>query len=70
MSRTDPNPRQDIPPGSQGGGIEWLSEHRKGKAEEVSYDEVVRTEEFTPWQIKKAAWLVRKHAEYREKISR
>jgi carnitine O-acetyltransferase len=60
----DSNPSEDIEAGSQGGGQEWLETN--GLPEKmVSYDEATTEEWITPYQVKKAAWVVKRLAEYR-----
>jgi len=60
----DSNPTTDLPAGSQGGGQEWLDTGEKGEGI-VSYDEATTRECITDYQIKKAAWVVQRFAEYR-----
>jgi carnitine O-acetyltransferase len=58
------NPSVDVEAGSQGGGQEWLDSN--GVPEKmVSYDEATTEEWITPYQAKKAAWVVKRLAEYR-----
>ena len=72
MADTDhpnPNPRDLVAAGSQGGGEEYLKTNpkfEKGKR----WNDLVQREEITPWQVRRAAWLVRRYAELREKIAR
>ena len=65
----DPNPNQDRPADSQGGGDEWLASHEKVNPL-ISFEEAVRTEDVTPWQVRRAAWLARRCAEFRTKLQR
>jgi carnitine O-acetyltransferase len=62
------NPSEDLPAGSQGGGQEWLDTNATGQgsgSEMVSYDEATKREWITGYQMKKAAWVLRRFAEYR-----
>jgi carnitine O-acetyltransferase len=57
--------------GSQGGGQEWLDAHSaEGMEGMVSYDEATTKEWITPYQIKKAAWVVKRLGDYRLMLQR
>ena len=60
----DPNPPKEAAPGSQGGGDEWLKANPKPE-KGLTWDEAVSREEITDYQIQKAAWMMRRYAEYR-----
>lgn len=36
----------------------------------VQYEKVVKKEWITPWQIRRAAWIARRFAEFRTKLER
>ena len=54
--------------GSQGGGDEWLARNEGFKATKVDWE--VQKEEITPWQLKKAAWLLSRLGQYRAMVER
>ncbi|WVQ77521.1 hypothetical protein IAR50_007207 [Cryptococcus sp. DSM 104548] len=64
----DPNPPGDVPKGSQGGGAEWIKAN--GMDPPVLFDQVTSEEWITPHQIRRAAWLARRFAEFREKLQK
>lgn len=65
----DPNPPKEAAEGGQGGGQEWLDANPKpGRG--LTWDEAVSREEVSDWQIKKAAWMVRRYAEFREMVQK
>lgn len=64
----DANPKADAPEGSQKGGDDYLQGF-KGD-EKVDWEGVVRREDVTDWQVKRASWLVRGFAEFRAKLHR
>ncbi|OWZ78816.1 carnitine acetyltransferase [Cryptococcus neoformans Bt85] len=64
----NPSPLTDVPAGGQGGGKEWLV---SGSIDPpVQYEKVVKKEWITPWQIRRAAWIARRFAEFRTKLER
>ena len=67
IPQPDPAPTKSIPFGSQGGGNEWLKENKT--AGPINWEEVTSREDITEWQIKKAAWMIRRYAEFREMVS-
>jgi carnitine O-acetyltransferase len=69
QSVPDPSPKQDRPSGSQGGGDEWLASH--GKLDDlISFEEAVRGGDATAWQIRRAAWMAHRFAQFRAKLQR
>ncbi|WVQ84423.1 hypothetical protein IAT38_006575 [Cryptococcus sp. DSM 104549] len=64
----NPNPNSDLPEGTQSGGQAWLDAHPGEIDPPVRYEEVVKREEITPWQVRKAAWIARRFAEFRTKL--
>ncbi|WRT69787.1 uncharacterized protein IL334_006778 [Kwoniella shivajii] len=64
----DSNPKQAIAAGSQRGGQEWM-DSKKGKFDgPIKWEDVVTKEWISEWQIKKAAWIARRFAEFRTKL--
>ncbi|WWC92892.1 uncharacterized protein L201_007854 [Kwoniella dendrophila CBS 6074] len=69
-NKPEPNPKQASASGSQGGGEEWI-QSRKGKFDgPVIWEEIVKREWITDWQIRKAAWIARIFADFRTKLLR
>ncbi|KAL1412564.1 hypothetical protein Q8F55_000311 [Vanrija albida] len=66
------NPSHDLPAGSEGGGKPWLDSHTDKKAyyQAFKYEDVTKVEWITDWQVRRAAWLTRRFAEYRTQILR
>lgn len=65
----NPNPSSPLREGEQGGGKEWLASN--GKQERgVSYEEAVKSEWVTEWQVRRASWMARRFAEFREKLAK
>ena len=62
-------PSKDLGADSQGGGQKWLDDH-PDPAGSTRFDEVVKREWVSDWQIKKSAWMLRRFAEMRLKIQR
>lgn len=65
----DPDPTDIVGAGDQKGGKAWISENPKGMAR-VDLEEQLNREWVTDWQLEKAAWLVRRFAEFREKLAK
>ena len=65
----DPGPTSELEKDSQGGGEAWLSSNEVPKSG-PKWEEVVQRHDVTPWQIRRAAWLVRRYAEFREMVAR
>ncbi len=68
-SSPNPDAKHNLPEGSQGGGDEWLASHEK-LDDLISFERAVKREEVTGWQVRKAAWLARRFAEFRVKVQR
>ncbi|ODN84949.1 hypothetical protein L202_00794 [Cryptococcus amylolentus CBS 6039] len=66
VSLPEPNPLGGAAKGSQGGGAEWIQSNSIDPA--VAWDQVTSEEWITPHQIRRAAWLVRRFAEFRAKL--
>lgn len=68
----DSMPRVAVPAGSQGGGKAWLEKHtdKKDLYPPAKYEEVTKQEWLSDWQIRRAAWLVSRFAQYRAKVDR
>lgn len=64
----NPSPLTDVPAGSQGGGKEWLVSGTIDPP--VQYEKVVKKEWITPWQVRRAAWIARRFAEFRTELER
>ncbi|WVQ95947.1 hypothetical protein IAU59_003046 [Kwoniella sp. CBS 9459] len=65
----DSNPSSSVAADSQGGGREWLD--KKEKLEEAfKWDQVTKREWITDWQLRRAAWMARRFAEFRTKLLR
>ena len=67
-SMPNPGPDHDLPAGSQGGGEDWLKQNERPVV--VSLEAATEREWVTPWQVRKAAWMTRRIAEFREKVQR
>jgi carnitine O-acetyltransferase len=65
----DPNPKEIKAKGSQRGGEEWLKGNHQFDLR-VSYEEATTREWVSDWQIRKAAWVIRRFAEFRTKLQR
>ncbi|WVF68399.1 hypothetical protein IAT40_003164 [Kwoniella sp. CBS 6097] len=69
ISVPDSDPSSSVAANSQGGGREWLDKNEK--LEEVfQWDKVTKREWITDWQIRRAAWMARRFAEFRTKLLR
>lgn len=68
IGNPDHNPSQAASSGSQGGGVEWIKANgppAKGK----SWDEAVSKEWITEYQIRKAAWVLSRFAQFRQMVA-
>ncbi|WVQ66414.1 uncharacterized protein L199_004594 [Kwoniella botswanensis] len=62
------NPKEAASAGSQRGGQDWI-DNQKGEFDgPVEWEKVVKREWISDWQIRKAAWLARRFAEFRTKL--
>lgn len=68
LPEPDASPRECAAAGSQGGGAEWLEQNALPAY--PAYEDVTRKEWISDWQIRKAAWLLNKFAEFRTKIQK
>jgi carnitine O-acetyltransferase len=68
----DPNPKQIYPAGAQGGGDQWLQSHndKKDLYYQTTFDENVKTEWLSDWQIRRASWIIQRFAATRTKVQR
>jgi len=62
------DPSQAVAKGSQGGGEEWIKTHKVDKG--LLWDEAVSREEITDYQVQKAAWMIHRHALFREMVQK
>ncbi|GMK56581.1 hypothetical protein CspeluHIS016_0304210 [Cutaneotrichosporon spelunceum] len=65
-------PLSAVPAGSQGGGEEWIKSHPDKSVyyQPVAYEEVTKQEWNTPWQLRRASWLISRFAQYRAMVDR
>ncbi|KAL7423876.1 hypothetical protein Q5752_001461 [Cryptotrichosporon argae] len=74
MPYPDPNPTASTPPGSMGGGAAWLADNadsaKLAPVTPADYEAVTTRAEITPWQVRRAAWITRRLAEFRTRILR
>lgn len=65
-------PKHTLPAGSQGGGDAWIKAHpdRKDYYYQQSFDDAVQPTWCTPWQVRRAAWIVHRFAEFRTRVAR
>lgn len=68
----DPNPKEVLPAGAEGGGAQWIQEHpeKKDYYYQTTVDEQVKPEWVTDWQLRRASWIVHRFADYRTKVQR
>lgn len=64
----NPDAQSSAAQGAQKGGKDWLDS--KPKLDRVVYEEVVKREWSTDWQIRRASWIARRFAEFRTKLAR
>nr|ODO04266.1 carnitine acetyltransferase [Cryptococcus depauperatus CBS 7855] len=64
----NPNPLSDLPADSQSGGKEWLKGHTIDPP--VDWNKITSIEWIMPVQVRRAAWLAHRFAQFRAKLSR
>ena len=69
METPDPSPTTAVAEGAQKGVKDWLDANPK--PERIGgYEEVVKREWVTEWQVRKASWMARRFAEFRERLAK
>jgi carnitine O-acetyltransferase len=63
------NPTEALAKGEQGGGNEWIEQNPKGR-ERVDLEGQTKWEENTAYQVEKAAWILRRFAEFRDMLAK
>ncbi|ORY34657.1 Choline/Carnitine o-acyltransferase-domain-containing protein [Naematelia encephala] len=69
IATPNPAPSAVQAAGSQGGGEEWIKSHPQIERG-LPFEQVVKHEPVTDWQIRRASWLARRYAEFRLMLQR
>lgn len=63
------SPLEALGKGEQGGGKAWIEQNPNGR-ERADLEGQTKWEENTAYQVEKAAWILRRFAEFREMLAK